>query len=85
MKNILTFAINPFFENEVWISSLISWSEIWRIRMKFLKLKSQYVASSSYKFHGDWPQCYKTIGGKVSVIVYACQQVYACKSNDRFL
>ena len=52
--------------------------------MKFSKLNSQHVFIS-YKFHGDWPHCYKTIRGKVSVIVYAYRQVCACKSNGRFL
>ena len=52
--------------------------------MKFSKLNSQHVVLFSYKFHGDWPNCYKTIRGKVSVIVYAYRQVCACKSNGRF-
>ena len=52
--------------------------------MKFPKLNSQYPVLTSYKFHGDWPLCYKTICGNVSVIVYAYRQVCACKSNDRF-
>ena len=51
--------------------------------MKFSKLNSQYVVLISYKFHDDWPDCYKTICGKVSVIVYAYRQVCACKSNGR--
>ena len=37
----------------------------------------------TYKFHGDWPQCYKTIRGKVPTIVYAYRQACACKSNGR--
>ena len=52
--------------------------------MKFLKLYSEHVVLISYKFHGDWPHCYKTIRGKVSVIVYAYRLVCACKSNGRF-
>ena len=52
--------------------------------MKFSKLNSQHVFLISYKLHGDWPHCYKTIRGKVSVIVYAYRQVCACKSNGRF-
>ena len=52
--------------------------------MKFSKLNSQHVVLISYKFHGDWPHCYKTICGKVSVTVYAYRQVYAWKSNGRF-
>ena len=51
--------------------------------MKFSKLSFQHVVLISYKFHGDWPHCYKTIRGKVSVIVYAYRQVCACKSNGR--
>ena len=46
-------------------------------------LKSPNVFFS--KINGDWPHCYKTIRGKVSVIVYAYRQVYAYKSNGRFL
>ena len=53
--------------------------------MQFSKLNSQHVVLISYKFHGDWPHCYKTIREKVSVIVYAYRQVCACKSNGRFL
>ena len=53
--------------------------------MKFSKRNSQHVVLISYKFPGDWPHCYKTIRGKVSVIVYANRQVCACKSNGRFL
>ena len=53
--------------------------------MKFLKLESWHVVLIPYKFHGDWAHSYKTIGRKVSVIVHACRQVYACKSNGRFL
>ena len=52
--------------------------------MKFSKRNSQHVVLISYKFHGDCPHCYKTIRGKVSVIVYAYRQVCACKSNGRF-
>ena len=52
--------------------------------MKFSKLNIQHVVLISYKFHGDWPHCYKTIRGKVSVIVYAYRQVCACKINGRF-
>ena len=52
--------------------------------MKLLKLNSQHVVLISYEFHGDWPHCYKTIRGKVSVIVYAYRQGCACKSNGRF-
>ena len=51
--------------------------------MKFSKLKSQHAVLIAYKFHGDWPHCYKTIRGKVSVIVYAYRQVCTCKSNGR--
>ena len=51
---------------------------------KILQL-SQHVVLISYKFHGDWPRCYKTIRGKVSVSVYAYGHVYACKRNGRFL
>ena len=29
------------------------------------------------KFHGDWLQCYKTILGKVSAILYANRHLYA--------
>ena len=71
-------ATDVFFENEVWTSPLISWSVIWQIQMEFSKLNSQHVLIL-YKFHGDWPHCYKTIWGKVSVIVYAYRQVCACK------
>ena len=53
--------------------------------MKFSKLNSQHVVLISYKFHGDWHHCYKTIRGKVSVIVYTYRQVCAWKRNDRFL
>ena len=52
--------------------------------MKFSKLNSQHVVLISYEFHGDWHHCYKTIRGKVSVIVYAYRQGCACKSNGRF-
>ena len=52
--------------------------------MKFSKLNSQYVVLISCEFHGDWPHCYKTIRGKVSVTVYAYRQVYTWKSNGRF-
>ena len=52
--------------------------------MKFSKLNSQHVVLISYKFHGDWPHCYKTIRWKVSVVVYAYRQVCECKSNGRF-
>ena len=48
---------------------------IWQIQMKFSKRNSQHVVLISYKFHCDWPHCYKTIRGKVSVIVYAYRQV----------
>ena len=51
--------------------------------MKFSKLNSQHVVLISCKFHGDWPHCYKTIRGKVSVIVYAYKCEHA-KSNGRF-
>ena len=77
-------ATNVFFLNQVWTSSLISWSEIWQIQMKFSKLYSQYVVLIASKFHGDWPHCYKTLRGKVSVIVYAYRQVCVWKSNGRF-
>ena len=53
--------------------------------MKFSKRNSQHVVLISYKFHGDWPHCYKTIRGKVSVIVYAYRQVCACKVMAAFL
>ena len=52
--------------------------------MKLSQLNSQHVVLISYKFHSDWPYCYKTIRGKVSAIVYAYRQVCACKSNGRF-
>ena len=52
---------------------------------EILAIFIKHVVLISYKFHGDWPHCYKTIRGKVSVIVYAYGQVYACKSNGRFL
>ena len=52
--------------------------------MKLSKLNSQRAVLISYKLHGDWPHCYKTIRGTVSVIVYANRQVCACKSNGRF-
>ena len=58
--------------------------EIWQIQMKFSKRNSQHVVLISYKFHGNWSHCYKTIRGKVSVVVYAYRQVCACKSNGRF-
>ena len=53
--------------------------------MKFSKRYSEHVVLISYKFHGDWPHCYKTLRGKVSVIVYAYRQVCAWKSNGHFL
>ena len=53
--------------------------------MKFAKRNSQHIVLISYKFHGDWPHCYKTIRGKVSVIVYAYRQVCACKVMAAFL
>ena len=53
--------------------------------MKFAKRNSQHVVLISYKFHGGWPHCYKTIRGKVSVIVYAYRQVCACKVMAAFL
>ena len=53
--------------------------------MKFSKRNSQHVVLIWYKFHGDWPHCYKTIRGKVSVIVYAYRQVCACKVMATFL
>ena len=52
--------------------------------MKFSKRNSQHVVLLWYKFDGDWPHCYKTIRGKVSVIVYAYRQVCTCKSNGHF-
>ena len=51
--------------------------------MKFPKLNSQHIVLISYKFLGGWPHCYKTIRGKVSVIVYAYRQVCVYKSNGR--
>ena len=53
--------------------------------MKFSKRNSQHVVLLWYKFYGDWHHCYKTIRGKVSVIVYAYRQVCTCKSNGHFL
>ena len=58
--------------------------KIWQIQMQLSKLNSQHVVLISHKFHGDWPHCYRTIRGKVSVIVYAYRQVRACKSNGHF-
>ena len=50
--------------------------------MKFPKFNSLHIVVISYKFHDDWPHCYKIIRGKVWVIVYAYRQVCACKSKD---
>ena len=52
--------------------------------MKFSKLNFQHIVLISYKFHGDWPHCYKTIRGKVPVIEYTYRQVCGCKINGRF-
>ena len=51
--------------------------------MKFSKPYHWYVLLISYKFQGDWPHRNKTIGRKVSVIVFAYQLFYACKRNGR--
>ena len=42
--------------------------------MKFSKLNYRHAVLISYKFYGDWSHCYKTIRGKVLVIVYTYRQ-----------
>ena len=69
---------------QVWTPSLISWSEIWQIQVKFSKIQSSHNVLISYKLHGDYHHCYKTIRSKVSVIAYAYRQISAKKSNGRF-
>ena len=43
-------ATNVFFKNEVWTSSLISWSEIWQIQMKFSNLIINTLSESRTNF-----------------------------------